>query len=200
MDAVLFTSKFRMYSLHNMVQFFTLKQLRMPPSIQEIKSHSMTKTLYKVNNRSLELRVNTPLFSNDSSFWCSCYPRLENSAVNLCQKTPILFVCWTFPITRCFRTELQLNTILYGRAGEKRQHFSWKGMWPLAPLQRPRSEQSATVVITEGLIADRTFQQPVVNCLELRGRKHQKLDPDTCYDDDLYFEGTDVGLCIQKLP
>lgn len=33
----------------------------------------------------------------------------------------------------------------------------------------PGSERRATVVITEGLIADRTFQQPVVKRMERRG-------------------------------
>lgn len=42
-------------------------------------------------------------------------------------------------------------------------------MWPLAPHRRPGSEQRAAVVITEGLIADRTFQQPVVNWMEAGG-------------------------------
>lgn len=49
------------------------------------------------------------------------------------------------------------------------------------------SEQRATVVITERLIADRTFQQPVVNWMELRGRKLQMHRHDRCSADDLYF-------------
>lgn len=53
----------------------------------------------------------------------------------------------------------------------------WKGMWPLAPQQKPRSERRATVVITEGLIADRTFQQPVVNCSEQKGEEASNARP-----------------------
>lgn len=60
-------------------------------------------------------------------------------------------------------------------------------MWPLALQLRPGSEQRATVVITERLIADRTFQQPVVNWMELRGRKLQMHRHDRCSADDLYF-------------
>lgn len=63
----------------------------------------------------------------------------------------------------------------------------WKGTWPLALQLRPGSEQRATVVITERLIADRTFQQPVVNWMELRGRKLQIHSHDRCSADDLYF-------------
>lgn len=63
----------------------------------------------------------------------------------------------------------------------------WKGTWPLALQLRPGSEQGATVVITERLIADRTFQQPVVNWMELRGRKLQMHRHDRCSADDLYF-------------
>ena len=63
----------------------------------------------------------------------------------------------------------------------------WKGTWPLAPQRRPGSEQRATVVITEGLIADRTFQQPVVNWMEQRGRILQMHNPDRCSADDFYF-------------
>lgn len=53
---------------------------------------------------------------------------------------------------------------------------------------RARSEQRATVVITERLIADRTFQQPVVNWMQLRGRKLQMHRNDRCTADDLYFK------------
>lgn len=63
----------------------------------------------------------------------------------------------------------------------------WKGTWPLALQLRPGSEQRATVVITERLIADRTFQQPVVNWMELTGRKLLMHRHDRCSADDLYF-------------
>lgn len=48
-----------------------------------------------------------------------------------------------------------------GSEARRRQQL-WKGTWPLAPQLKAGSEHRATVVITERLIADRTFQQPVV--------------------------------------
>lgn len=72
-------------------------------------------------------------------------------------------------------------------ASEKQNHYSktssfmkeqhaqskeavlWRRARPLALQQMPGSDQRATVVITEGLIADRTFQQPVVKWKERRG-------------------------------
>lgn len=103
-----------------------------------------------------------------------------------------------FPKAHCFwkkkkkkAERLLQNIILYGKAvcpGARRKKTAlWKETWPLALQMTPGSEQRATVVITVRLIADRTFQQPVVNWMELRGRKLQMHRHDRCSADDLYF-------------
>lgn len=56
---------------------------------------------------------------------------------------------------------------------EAAEEAFWKGTWPLAPRRRPGSEQRAAAVITERLIADRTFQQPVVSCMEAKEAWHK---------------------------
>lgn len=112
----------------------------------------------------------------------------ENFALNLCQLPPafFLFVQPFLSLTASEKAETLLqNTILYERAacpGARRQHYErehgpWLFSW--GPGQ-----SRAKVVITERLIADRTFQQPVVNWMELRGRKHQMHRPDRCSADD----------------
>lgn len=72
-----------------------------------------------------------------------------------------------------------------------------------APTPHPqlgtRSEQSATVVITERLIADRTFQQPVVNWMELQGRKLQMHKNDRRAADDLYFKVVHRAVLLRLL-
>lgn len=70
-----------------------------------------------------------------------------------------------------------------------------KGDGPLALQLGLGSEQGATVVITERLIADRTFQQPVVNWMKLRGRKLQMHGHDRCSADDLYLEAVQEHAC-----
>lgn len=115
----------------------------------------------------------------------------ENFALNLCQLPPALFVCSTFLVTHCFGKSRNITSkhhpLWKSSVPRSEEAALWKGTWPLALQLRPGSEQRAKVVITERLIADRTFQQPVVNWMELRGRKHQMHRPDRCSADDSYF-------------
>lgn len=74
---------------------------------------------------------------------------------------------------------------------------------PPHPQLETRSEQRATAVIIERLIADRTFQQPVVNWMELQGRKLQMHENDRRVADDLYFKvvhGANMPLCSAQAP
>lgn len=119
-----------------------------------------------------------------NSFWKLCTEPLSAA-------TRFFFVCSTFLVTHCFGKSRNITSkhhpLWKSSVPRSEEAALWKGTWPLALQLRPGSEQRAKVVITERLIADRTFQQPVVNWMELRGRKHQMHRPDRCSADDSYF-------------
>lgn len=120
---------------------------------------------------------------------------------NLCQTSAALFLCKTSPVTQCYWKSMKKYSKSSSFTKEQRapergkEAALWKGTWPLALQPRPGSQQRATVVITERLIADRTFQQPVVNWMELRGRKLQMHRHDRCSADDLYFRVVQGHAC-----
>lgn len=125
--------------------------------------------------------------------WAWMHAQVQNFALNLCQMSPALFClfnlfCHSVLPKKHKKNKNDCKTPLWKSSAPQSQEAAfWKGTWPLAFQPRPRSEPRATVVITERLIADRTFQQPVVNWMELRGRKLQMHRLDRCSADDLYF-------------